>query len=772
MVDCSKFFSPGLLKNLTLPQKQEVLESLVSMILNKGGNHENYPLSCRLRKIVKVDPQLAVLFSKSPEITDVVFKSLGIRIPENYSAYLDKKTYQQALWDVVLDPQEFLNNICQYDITDHQSFFDLFYIILEDISDKSPKEVEESFCRMIEEARIVDPVILKQAAVALAVVDEAAIFLAKHNIGSYEETIAVLQSAVCFERFSVKTLQNYPLLQEEDVIDIFKMSLKVDDQISLLTIKSLNITSSKGVYSLACLILDIEPRLFVMGFNSYFCPSDQIDKMNLGVHLALNAPGDLSSVIRKLDLTLSQRKWLAKMVILSGASESVININEFNLFDKHEIECLEIARKISPKLVYEASRKTRQKCYSNPDLRRESVRLSLYRFLVLVGSGNHYNLNDIYDFFSLDKSNLIFEEQEIREEINKDNIYQVCLELYVANYGDEFFRTSDGEKVFKEISSYRNRQMASYLLHELACQLDIEEYLDVYMDLASSNGKMNIHKILPSILIAKWISEMDDPESQEEHVDKVKDCFQLLRDSFRDCNTFVMARFLSALEIIDGNIFLSFEKKIELVGRICALIDPKDKVEKKINTASFVKALNCVIALGSLKAQQKFFNLDFSEDINIDLHQLLQEILVEDLFKELPPIENCVDRFRDTFGLTRVPNALEIYMQKINRHGEIEVRYALQDFIVSVLNGTFSEVRYQTDRSIHLKTLQQIDPAVFEAWKVMPQKLSIEVSLKDATVDYREVFMFSCLHKHWHVGGVDLLPELTLFLERGIKTPG
>jgi hypothetical protein len=59
--------------------------------------------------------------------------------------------------------------------------------------------------------------------------------------------------------------------------------------------------------------------------------------------------------------------------------------------------------------------------------------------------------------------------------------------------------------------------------------------------------------------------------------------------------------------------------------------------------------------------------------------------------------------------------------------GEAEVLACLEDFLESILNGTFSEIRYQTSNNIHLQRIMQLDPELLNKWKIMPARQPVEL---------------------------------------------
>ena len=101
-----------------------------------------------------------------------------------------------------------------------------------------------------------------------------------------------------------------------------------------------------------------------------------------------------------------------------------------------------------------------------------------------------------------------------------------------------------------------------------------------------------------------------------------------------------------------------------------------------------------------------------SEDVNAIFHHSLEKVI---------PLQNCqenvTEKYDEIFASCRNPDGLMTYAAGLKTLDEPEVMNCLGDYVVSVLDGTFKEERYKTERNPHLAKIVKFNPNLLKIWK-------------------------------------------------------
>ncbi|MBS0627843.1 MAG: hypothetical protein JSS09_06490, partial [Verrucomicrobia bacterium] len=95
-----------------------------------------------------------------------------------------------------------------------------------------------------------------------------------------------------------------------------------------------------------------------------------------------------------------------------------------------------------------------------------------------------------------------------------------------------------------------------------------------------------------------------------------------------------------------------------------------------------------------------------------------------ELFSGLEEISDLSERFENTFAKFRNPGALFTYLGRVNQLSEPSrslVKTSLSQYVASVLNGTFHELRYNMEDQPNLKRLFGNDPMALEKWRMVEE---------------------------------------------------
>ncbi len=130
------------------------------------------------------------------------------------------------------------------------------------------------------------------------------------------------------------------------------------------------------------------------------------------------------------------------------------------------------------------------------------------------------------------------------------------------------------------------------------------------------------------------------------------------------------------------------------------------------------------------------------------------ETVIDDTFWE---------KYGETFGQTRVPHALLLYMKRIQPLADPLLMKAAQEFVQGVLTGTFHADRYNPVRSPHLKKLAEEAPEVFAAWQseTHAKKLGVvERPTEEASTDFVAFFKQKMGDGHTKIDDEEQMPQL------------
>jgi hypothetical protein len=145
--------------------------------------------------------------------------------------------------------------------------------------------------------------------------------------------------------------------------------------------------------------------------------------------------------------------------------------------------------------------------------------------------------------------------------------------------------------------------------------------------------------------------------------------------------------------------------------------------------------------------------------------------IFQDKFKELFDIGQVTDlskRYQETFGSFRNPMTLFTYLGSVNKlssEKKEKVLEVLNSYVRAVLVGNFPDVRYEKERSPHLKIIFEGRNGMESIWKSSKpeQMISVAADSSAAKVNYKEVFATKILtDKHLDI---EKFPRLVAYLQ-------
>ncbi|HEV8051378.1 MAG TPA: ankyrin repeat domain-containing protein [Parachlamydiaceae bacterium] len=158
-------------------------------------------------------------------------------------------------------------------------------------------------------------------------------------------------------------------------------------------------------------------------------------------------------------------------------------------------------------------------------------------------------------------------------------------------------------------------------------------------------------------------------------------------------------------------------------------IDCQNKIERMNNSNSSMKELGSAILL-NLNAIVAI--LDFEGGVKRlvlkeqTIKGTLELVFKENLQSEM--MEGFAEKYDHKFMQSRHPTAFVTYMAKINTLNDQECSDCLEEYLISVLNGTFEEWRYSLNNNPHFEALDETSPDLISNWrtKLAPFPIAFE----------------------------------------------
>lgn len=255
--------------------------------------------------------------------------------------------------------------------------------------------------------------------------------------------------------------------------------------------------------------------------------------------------------------------------------------------------------------------------------------------------------------------------------------------------------TPSVQEVIKRIIEYRNLPLALFLLEEY-CQNVVPKESKRFAALVTQ-----VHLTLPMIFLASWGADKKDPQVELFHKFLIKG-----RESFRNVASHSLQTVLQTLQALHQNKTLSSKEKIALLADCCAAI-PTTEAE----------ILNRMSLIQSLCTLNKAPKGPFVGDMTKALAEQVIEALQTTGMLNLKSVENFAQKYIETFGATRLPGALFTYLSRLKTLKDPLLLPAVQRFVVSVLEGTYPSVRYQTEDNAHLQRIATEAPSLWAKWQ-------------------------------------------------------
>lgn len=184
--------------------------------------------------------------------------------------------------------------------------------------------------------------------------------------------------------------------------------------------------------------------------------------------------------------------------------------------------------------------------------------------------------------------------------------------------------------------------------------------------------------------------------------------------------------FVKALTIIKSEReFREGSKQKLLIETLRAIKNcPLGAIEKTalINGLFKMKLTDRLIAFGLVKDLISFDGTSYLKEYNIEGYRNGLSTLFQDRFQV--QVDSFAKKYESTIGCWRKKEALITYVGKLNELSSLEKKDALgflQQVITWILEGNFSEKRYEITHNPHLAIIAEKHPEIFKKWQISLQ---------------------------------------------------
>ncbi len=476
--------------------------------------------------------------------------------------------------------------------------------------------------------------------------------------------------------------------------------------------------------------------------------------------LAVSQDGRASKYIGNYGITDQDKLFeIAKLAVQENAWGVTHYIGKYGIIDQNvRIEIAKLAVLKDPKSV---ARDIKKYGIDNQAALIEIAKMAAQRDGLWVSCYiSNYGIKNVY---ALAEIAWIAVAQN-RESLSVLSLYGIADEKELCSLGIRILRdlfsakgseVKEGSDLFKALEALGKYRSLSIGVDFIPWCIDFlrkstSEEVAAYVKAYEETPNLQVHFYLPCLILTQW------GKGEGEDRATVLAFLRKQRDGLRYAATGHMQLLLRLLVDLSKEA-ISDATRWKLLARA---IQEKDKAW---STLGVLSALCDKSTPPRVKAVADASLL--SQGLSEGIKALLQargvvgpESTIDDAF---------LKKYGETFGQTRVPQALLLYIKGIQRLADPSLMKAVQEFVQGVLTGTFRADRYNPERSPHLKKLAEEAPEVFAAWQkgAHVKKLgAAERPTEEIAVDLVAFFKQKMGDGHTKIDGEEQMPQLARLL--------
>ncbi len=543
-------------------------------------------------------------------------------------------------------------------------------------------------------------------------------------------------------------IENYHIVDPNVRAEIAKLAAQQNGEGVSQYIRNYGITNQAALIAIAKLVAQQNGWAASYYIRNYGIENSAA-RAEIAKLAAQQSGGGVSYYIKNYDLEGDVLIEIAKLAAQQDGAEVSEYIENYGITNQDAL--IEIA-----KLAVQQNGEGASYCIRHYGIRDPQA----LREIALLAVAQNANSLEVFIGYGMDS------EEEFR-----DQAIQVLRNLFDKK-GSRLAEDSTLFKALNELQRYRNLSIMAALA--VKCNDFLQKAIpDEVAAYVKACEKKSVHMQLPLLVLAQW-GEGEGGDRKE-----VLDFLQEERDGLRNATTGhmqLLLRFLVDLSreaISDVTRWKLLAKAVEGSKRSTESKKGKkspaeQEREKSKREEESTRSWSRLAGLATLCDQSTPSRVEavasassFSKGLSDGTKALLQargvissDAVVDDTFWE---------QYRETFGQTRVPEALLLYMKTIQPLKDERLMRAAREFVQGVLTGTFHADRYNPARSPHLKKLAEEAPEVFAAWQsgAHTKKLGrTEEPKKEVSVDYVAYFRQKIGDGHAKIGGEEQMPQL------------
>ncbi len=285
-------------------------------------------------------------------------------------------------------------------------------------------------------------------------------------------------------------------------------------------------------------------------------------------------------------------------------------------------------------------------------------------------------------------------------------------------------------QILTQIARYRNHTTTISLFNTFIKNLSNSDYTTVYLSWIAptgSSGAISSHLILPAVYPCKWLVKSQTSSSSNQELREAFLQNPKAKSALRNQESSSLTRdFLFACLALDADFSLSYEDKLRVLTAVCV---PKvfSSYRETSHNLTLLRLL-CERNKGGLLLKE-----NLSEDPRAALFKLTESSLIRDSYATIDQIPEVITAYKNTFGKTFTPNALQLYESGLKQLDDPLIHKIHTAFVRSVLfqGNMFKRLRYSLGDNPNLQAIAGKSFKVFHKWK---QELIPPLTVEGITV--------------------------------------
>jgi hypothetical protein len=296
------------------------------------------------------------------------------------------------------------------------------------------------------------------------------------------------------------------------------------------------------------------------------------------------------------------------------------------------------------------------------------------------------------------------------------------------------------------------------------------QFLSTVNGICSQKTPLIRASIIPSALIyqAQNLTDKEKKTLEKDFGSLFSPCRDVFKQKLNGIDH-LFSKLTIRLDLIDSDI-LSPEEKLDILRVILSSKPSEEQFKSQLSVACGLEGSYLKSFLISIKSAAKPLS---ATTVCQALTDVLETYVKADNLLPTEGLDNLAERFSNTIGSMREPNAWLVYEKGLREYANPQLLETYSLMMRKVLEGpeTLRAYRY-SNQSEHLSCLINEHPDLFKAWQeVMPakqvalQQVALQSDAAKAGFSFKDFLIDKFQQEHFSLNGVCVFPRLAEALE-------